>query len=178
MIKTVVTTWWMPFISALMVLPAAAGQPDNYVPLLDARVESLVFYESGEGFPPKQDRVYRKAFESAKSRYINWELNITYPKPGRRVDFPIHYKYYDPLGRMLTEYDIDSYVEAQWVSSNHSGGYKLGTWAPGTYRVDLYIGGDMVTTGYFEVILGDETHILPADQPGTEIDIPDDLGEL
>ena len=93
-----------------------AGQPNTHIPLLKATVKGLLFYESGEGFPPKKDRVYRTVFNQSQTGFINWELNIIYPKPGKRIEFPIHYKYYDPQGNMLTEYDINSsYIEANWT---------------------------------------------------------------
>ena len=55
-----------------------AGQPNTHIPLLKATVKGLLFYESGEGFPPKKDRVYRTVFNQSQTAFINWELNVSY----------------------------------------------------------------------------------------------------
>ncbi len=180
-------SWWKPFIlkywwtfltCVVMVSQAGAGQPEPFIPSLNATVESLVFYESDKGFPPKKDRTYNTVFIQSQARFINWELNIKYPNPGKRIEFPIHYKYYNPQGKILTEYDINNYIESNWTNSNHSGGYTTKTWVTGTYRVDIYIDGAMVTSGRFEVVTGKVEAPNQNELNKKKIDSSDDLGEL
>lgn len=171
-------SWWAFVIWMLMISPAGAGQPSTHIPSLNATVEGLLFYESARGFPPQKDRIYSTVFDKSQTMFINWELRLKHPKPGRKIEFPIHYKYFNPQGKMVTKYDINSYIEANWTDSNHTNGYNAGTWAPGTYRVDVYIAGDMVASGTFEVV-SDKAEIPNQKEPNKKkIDIPDDLGEL
>ena len=169
---------WPFLICVVLALPVEAGQPGTFIPSLNARVESLVFYESGKGFPPKKDRIYSTVFNQSQTRYINWELNLNYPKPVKRIEFPIHYKYYNPQGKILTEHHINSYIETNWTSSNHSGGYNAGTWVTGTYRVEVYIDGKMVTSGNFKVVSGKVEIPNKKGLNKKKMDMPDDLGEL
>ena len=151
----------------------------------------LVFYESARDQPPMGDRVYRTEFGQSQVRYICWELRMEHPNPGRKVSFRIEAKYYNPNGTLLAEHYIDSYFDTGWSNSNHSSGYgfdKPGNWVPGTYRVDIYIAGDMVASGTFEVV-SDRGVYPPPEKPANRVypppekpdkhnDIPDDLGDL
>ena len=177
--KTSVSScWWALVIFMLTLSQANAGQPSTHIPSLNATVEGLLFYESGEGFPPQKDRIYSTVFDKSQTMFVNWELRLKYPKPGRKIEFPIHYKYFNPQGKMMTQYDINVYFEANWTVSNHTNGYNPGTWAPGTYRVDVYIAGDMVASGTFEVV-SDKDKIPKQKEPNKKkIDKSDDLGEL
>ena len=190
-------SWWRPFVSRcwqasiiclFMISPVLSGQGGAYIPSLNATVEGLFFYESGKGFPHQKDRVYRTEFGQSQTRYVNWEIRLKYPKPGRRIDFAVHHKYFDPQGKMLAEYDNNSYIESNWTSSNHAGGYTAGTWTAGNYRVELYVAGNKVASGTFEVV-SDKGVYPPPEEPANRVypppekpdkkgNIPDDLGEL
>jgi hypothetical protein len=63
--------------------------PDADIPLLNARVTTLKFYESGNENVPFEQRVYKQSFASETSRYIRWELRLRHPAPGRHIDFSI-----------------------------------------------------------------------------------------
>ena len=183
--------WWTFVIWVLMISSAGAGQSPVHIPSLNATVVELVFYESARDQPPMGDRVYRTEFGQSQVRYICWELRMEHPNPGRKVSFRIEAKYYNPNGTLLTEHYIDSYFDTGWSNSNHSSGYgfdKPGNWVPGTYRVDIYIAGDMVASGTFEVV-SDRGVYPPPEKPANRVypppekpdkhnDIPDDLGDL
>jgi len=168
---------WVLVVCLLITFSASAGQPTTHISSLNFSVKGLFFYESDKGFPPKKDRIYRTEFNKSKTKYINWELRIKYPKQRRKIKFPIHYKYYNPQGKILTDYNIDSYINAGWNNSHHSGGYKM-TWTPGTHKVNIYIAGDMVASSTFEVVSGKDETTPPTVKPNNKIEIPDDLGEL
>jgi hypothetical protein len=57
----------------------SAGNPTNYISSLDATVASVLFFESGFDTPPKQQRQYQTSFSIQTTRYISWELNLSYP---------------------------------------------------------------------------------------------------
>lgn len=178
--KTVYVYAWTLIVCLVTTFTANAGQPTPHISSLNYTVKGLFFYESGKGLPPKKDRIYNTVFNKADTRYINWELRIKYPKQSEKITFPIHYKYYDPQGKILTDYHINSYVKAGWNNSNHSGGYTT-TWTPGTHRVDVFFAGKKVVSATFEVVSGKAGKGktgTPTGKLDANTDIPDDLGEL
>jgi hypothetical protein len=65
--------------------------PTGYIPSFNAKVISLRFFESPlppDGVPREQ-RVYSNRFLKSQVRTIYWELSLTHPAPGRRVNFTI-----------------------------------------------------------------------------------------
>jgi len=123
-------------------------------PGLQATVTALNFYEGpGEGVPYGQ-RAYGSVFAKSSTRYINWELNLAYPKPGRRVDFKVDVLFYSSDGREFGRSDLDGFAEADWMNSQHTRGFgwaQPGSWPPGKYRVDVYLSGVKTASGEFEI---------------------------
>jgi hypothetical protein len=127
---------------------------DVGIPVPNARITELRFFESSDEPPPFGQRKYAKAFPKSTSRFINWELTYTCTAPGRRIDFAILANYSQLNGAFSVRRSIDTFVEADWTSPYCNGGYgrdEQGSWAPGTYFVDLIINGKHITTGSFEV---------------------------
>lgn len=183
--------WWTFVIWVLMISSAGASQSPTYIPSLNATAKELVFYESTRDLPPLRDRIYRTEFGQSQVRYVCWELRMEHPDPGRKVPFRIEAKYFNPKGALLTEHYIDSYFDTGWNSSNHSSGYGFdqpGNWVKGTYRVDIYIAGDMVASGTFEVVSDRGVYpppenpanrvYPPPEKPDKKIDTSEGLGEL
>ena len=115
----------------------------------------LKFYESGYNEISKDQRDYKTQFSKSTSRYIRWELNLSHPAPGQRIDFKFEAKWYNPDGSLLTRYISNSYVKSDWTYSYHGAywGWKTrGNWQRGKYLVELYIEGEKVTSGSFEVV--------------------------
>jgi hypothetical protein len=130
---------------------------------LDPLVRALQFYESGyDGLPPDQ-RVYDQRFASETTRYINWELDIEYPAPGRRVDFKLTAIYFrdNRAGSWeeMHRHTVDAYAEGDWTESSYWWGYGFddpGNWAIGFYLVDIYfegsgIDGQLIASNRFEI---------------------------
>jgi len=161
----------------------SADQPQVPETFAEREVASLRFYESSRGIPPEIDRVYRTEFPQSLARFINWELRLKHPKPGKKINFEIQAKYYTPMGKLLVNQSLKTFVKADWSNSNHSYGYgnnKPGpdTWPVGTYRVDLFIDGAKVASGSFHVHSGNEGKTIKKERKKKDINIPDDLGEL
>ena len=103
--------------------------------------------------------VYAERFASDTTRYINWELDIEYPAPGRPVEFEITAIWYQNRGASSWEeiYRAVSthHVEADWTGSYHSSGYgcddPVDCWEVGRYRVDLYVDSKLIASEQFEV---------------------------
>lgn len=126
----------------------------GYVRLIDAQVTDLRFFESSYNPTDKDKRAYASRFAKSKSRYINWELNLKHPAPGRRVDFSIEAIFYDPRGAIFGRQVYDSYIEADWTWSYHNlswGWGNPGNWEIGDYRVDLSVEGTKIASGTFSI---------------------------
>jgi hypothetical protein len=126
------------------------------IPVLNADVDSIQFFESGYDAPKKDQRTYKKRFARAEIRYINGELNLKYTAPGRRIDFVLEqiWKRVDS-GKIIAHQKMDRYIDADWTSSYHNSGWGNKTpgaaWEPGTYALSVYVNGDPVSMDFFEV---------------------------
>ncbi len=126
----------------------------GYIPSLNAKVTSLRFFESGYNAPPREQRVYSDQFDKSVTRYINWEINLEHPAPGHRIDFVIEQLWYRPNGSLMSRQTFNTSLNPEWTSSyfHHSYGWRNpGNWSNGSYRVDLFVGGQKVTSGSFEI---------------------------
>jgi hypothetical protein len=122
---------------------------------IDKYVQSLKFFESGMGTPPMDQRTYVTSFAQSTTRYINWELLLSYPPyRGQRIDFTIHAVYYGPNGNMYAQMDLPSYAQNDWSGSYHSTGWgsdTAGTWPSGSYMAVLYVSDHEIARGTFVV---------------------------
>ena len=118
----------------------------------NANVTDLKFYETGSE-PPKQ-KIYNTRFSGSSSRYINYDLYLKYPVPGRRIEFETSAVYYNTDGTVLGRKARQASVDASWNESDHYDGWGAntpGTWKPGFYRVDIFVAGKRVASKWFEI---------------------------
>jgi hypothetical protein len=128
--------------------------PSMYVQAIDAKVTAVRFFESGFDSPPPEQRVYRDRFPRSGTRYIDWELMLTFPKAPKRIDFAIRHVWVRPDGSRENDQTLSAYIDAGWSSSQHTQGWgraEGGIWQPGTYRVDFYVDGRIVASGTFSI---------------------------
>jgi hypothetical protein len=99
--------------------------------------------------------VYKSEFARAETRYINWELNLTFPEPRRRIDFNIEAVWLRADGSVVTRQTQKSYIEPDWKSSWVYLGWGNRTpgvaWQAGSYAIELYIDGKKVASEKFRV---------------------------
>jgi hypothetical protein len=127
---------------------------DVGIPVPNAKITGLRFFEGSKNVPPFGQRKYAKTFPKSTARYIYWELTYTCSAPGRRVDFTILANYVQLNGDFSARRPFDTFVEADWTRPYCDGGYGMeepGSWSPGTYIVDLIVDGKPITTGSFEI---------------------------
>jgi hypothetical protein len=153
----------IPFTSAdfspsLRSALEGTGRGDNpgatMLPIPVVEVVSLRFYEGGYDKIPLGQRTYEERFSKSESRYIKWELKLKFPPPGRRIDFDIDAVWYRPDGSVLTPQIKKAYVESGWEGSFHTigrGWRTPGNWEPGKYRVELFVDGQKIAEGFFEI---------------------------
>ncbi len=124
----------------------------GYIPPIQATVSQLNFYEGGYDGAAREQRAYKNSFSPSDSRYIYWELNLDHPAPGRRIDFNVDAVWTAPDGSEFARQTLNTYLLETWSSSYHQigrGWREPGNWNPGTYRVDLMVGGEKVASGSF-----------------------------
>jgi len=119
------------------------------------KVGAVQFFEGPHGVTlDKSQRVYRYSFDRSSARSIFWELDLTYPAPGRRIDFKIDAIWYKGDGSELNRQTFAAHVDADWKNSYHTFGYGYvdpGHWPAGSYRVDLYYQNMQIGSGSFQI---------------------------
>jgi hypothetical protein len=124
------------------------------IPAVKPRLTKLVFFGSGPSdIAPIKNPTYKARFEHATTTQVHPEIHLDYRAPGKKVYFTmtVHIR---ENGRTFRIVDHESRIEPDWTSSYHSigiGVFGPGTWPIGTYEAEIYINGDKVATGYFEV---------------------------
>ncbi|HXV82096.1 MAG TPA: hypothetical protein VEG60_19660 [Candidatus Binatia bacterium] len=124
------------------------------VPSLDAQVTKLAFFgSSASDIAPLKNPTYKNRFAHAATNRVHPEIHLEHPRPGKRVYFTmtVHVRENQKTFRIV---DYETRIEPDWTSSNHSVGIGVmgpGNWRPGSYEADIYINGEKVAMGHFEV---------------------------
>ncbi len=129
-------------------------EPAWYIPRIDAGVTSVQFYESDSSGVPLGDRTYNYSFPQTETRFINWELNLEHPSVVERTDFSVHAIFYYPDGSIFAEQDLSTFLDPGWPTSSHNHGWgweEAGNWLNGIFRVDLFVDGELIARGSFEI---------------------------
>lgn len=134
---------------------------------LHSRVVSLRFFEGDGGVSDKAHRVYLDRFPQSKTRYIQWELELTYPPPQKLMQFTMNAIWYGPDGKILDDFPEKRTIQPDWGTSWHTGSYGAaapGSWHPGTYRLVLKVNDREVARGSFQVV-ADKAEAVPKPGP-------------
>lgn len=143
----------------MMGAPVAAPPPPpsaspSMIPGLSVLEASLRFFESGQGFPPREQRVYATVFDGHAARFINWELELKFVTAQAPVDVPIDAHFYRPDGSVLATQDVPGQIQAgwDWYAAWHGwGAPNPGSWTAGTYTVRISVAGNPVASASFVV---------------------------
>ena len=132
------------------------ADPLVYVPSLNSRVTGLRFYDRAfDHALPWDTRVYKTTFSHLTTRVVGWEVHLVYPPQAERVEYEIEAVYYRSDGTVFARQSLDSYVDAGWTNSRPSWGwgYRLPLqWEPGSYKVELFLEGQLIASEEFEVV--------------------------
>jgi hypothetical protein len=134
------------------------------IPSLNARLTALRFFESNPcEVPPLEERTYRQRFAQVITREIFTELTLEHPKHERRRGITIQ-GFYRHKGREVGRPELETDISADrqgsvyWFYKGQNEvarplcfNYPRGQWSAGSYTVDVYINGDKVTSGSFEI---------------------------
>ena len=134
--------------------PTILQDKTESIPSLDARVTKLAFFgSSAADIGPLKNPTYKSRFEHAATTRVHPEIYLEYPPPGKKIYFTmtVHIR---ENARTFRIVDYDTRIEPDWTSSHHSVGIGVlgpGNWRAGTYEADVYVNGEKVAMGSFEV---------------------------
>lgn len=135
--------------------PLPAPSPSAMMPIPGIKISAMQFFEGPHDETlEKSRRIYRYNFDRFTSRSIYWELDLSFPKPSRRIDFQVDAIWYKSDGTEMTRQTLSAYVLPEWGTSWHTRGYgwvEPGHWTPGNYRVDLYFQNMRIASGTFQI---------------------------
>jgi len=124
------------------------------IPSLDARLTKLAFFStSAADIAPLQNPTYKSRFEHEATTQVYPEIHLEYPPPGKKIYFTMTVNVREGK-RTFRIVDYETRIEPNWTSSSHSVGIGVfgpGNWRAGTYEADVYINGEKVAMGSFEV---------------------------
>ncbi|MFZ0962202.1 MAG: PEGA domain-containing protein [Terriglobia bacterium] len=135
-----------------VVRPVVGNLPGFPVP--GASFQEFKFFESGYTPPALGQRAYQLQFNHRTTRFVNWELHLTFPAPASRINFTIYATWYNPNGAVLANQTVPTYADAGWPDGLYNSGrgwQRAGMWRKGTYRVDLYVNGSRIGSSSFVV---------------------------
>jgi hypothetical protein len=131
-----------------------SGPPD--IPVLDARVMSVKFFEAGPGAtPPQAERIYAERFDARTTRHVYIEILTNHTATGSPRDVPMSCTYTKPDGSVLYVTQNNFKVPASYENTSFTtstGWRNPGNWTPGHYRVSCVHEGRNIAQGGFEVV--------------------------
>lgn len=128
----------------------------DLLPVPNAKVRAVRFFESGNKIPAVNQRQYQDRFDTQTSRYIYWELTFGFSKIQSRIDFDIDEVWYGPNGNVIWRQTHNLHVlpgwsELSYVSGRGCNAPPCGAFERGSYKLELLSGSRRVATGSFEV---------------------------
>lgn len=124
------------------------------IPSLDASLTKLTFFSSSASdIAPLKNPTYNNRFAHAVTNRVYPEIHLEYPRPGKRVYFTMTVQIRENQ-KTFRIVDYETRIEPNWTSSYHSVGIGVlgpGNWRPGAYEADVYINGEKIAIGSFEI---------------------------
>ncbi|NER14365.1 hypothetical protein GWK08_13005 [Leptobacterium flavescens] len=118
-----------------------------------SKVNRVRFFEGGEKVPETKN--YATAFSKSTSRSIYTEVNFPnayYNVKDWKTDITL--RYYKPDGSLFGSPKINRVIPKTWKSANVWRGWgwtSTGNWPLGNYRVEVWDGDTMLSSGYFTI---------------------------
>src|SRR5262245_26068925 len=143
-----------PKITSSVPEPSILQDKVAAIPSLDAHLTKLAFFSSSASdIAPLQNPTYKNRFEHAATTQFYPEVQLEYYLHCKQiyVTMTVHV---DENKSTFWIVDYDSRIEPTWTSSSHSVGIGVfgpGNWRAGSYEADIYINGEKVAMGSFEV---------------------------
>lgn len=124
---------------------------------LNTEFTSMTFFESGTDYEDISKRVYSNKFGKKKSRYINTKLNFKNKLFNiRDSELEIVLKFFKPDGTYWNSISKKIRVGKNLDNATYErlgfGWPSAGKWAPGKYKVQVFLDGTYVAQSGFEIV--------------------------
>lgn len=119
-------------------------------------VKNVKFFAAGPNIPAARERKYNDKFVRQEVQYIYAEVaykNAFYKLKDSNMNVVI--QYYRPDGSLLAENKRIGHPQKDWASAlfiDKFGYEERGQWAPGQYKVKIFIEGDLAGEYFFEIM--------------------------
>lgn len=141
----------VPFLSILIVTAGTAVSQERPV-----QFQSIRFFEAGNEDRPSENPQYATQFTNSSTRFVAWEVELQNFLAGIRDQQVVaQYNVYASDGTLLGTKESDVTVGSQWTTGKVYGRWgdpEPGWWEPGSYRVEVRIGGEKVGEGSFTIV--------------------------
>ncbi|MFM8370280.1 MAG: hypothetical protein ACKOBD_16145, partial [Chloroflexota bacterium] len=97
---------------------------------------------------------YKSKFTKQTTDYVSLELNLKFPKTGKRSDYKLRSICYMSDGSIFSDLYSETYVESGWDNSQVAfsfGWSDPGRWASDTYTVVIYYENIEIARKSFEI---------------------------
>ncbi len=135
--------------------PKIFHQSIELIPSVNATIKKIQFFESGRSdMELRRKRIYQGRFAQATTRTIYTEVRLEHPQVRKRIDFPVTLVCSRADGTTFRIEEYEGRIKKGWSSTDHwigVGYHRPGKWDAGLYKIDIYINGDKVVSGYFEI---------------------------
>jgi len=130
---------------------------DNITASINMEFSSMIFFESGTDYEDISNRTYANVFEKQKSRFINTKLNFRNKLFNiRDSKLDIVLKFFKPDGTYWNSITKNISVSKDLDNATYErlgfGWGKAGNWAPGKYKVQVFMNGTYVAQSGFEIV--------------------------
>ena len=116
--------------------------------------QALIFHLSGLGILEADQRSFSSRFDASSTRYVYWELDLTHPAPGHRIQTAIRCVYLRSNGVTFGESNWTITVDSSWTQSQTTYGLGWstpGNWPADSYRVDCWADGKVIAERSFSI---------------------------
>ena len=120
----------------------------------DLRIAGLKFFAVDRELPPKAERKYAEAFETADTRRIGVEVEFTHSPIGREIAVQVDCHYFWPDGQVMPPAQMTYRPGPEWpggYSAANMGWDEAGKWPLGHYLVVCQVAGRPTVVNRFEV---------------------------
>ena len=122
---------------------------------MNAQVTNLRFYETGDLTLRVNQRVYGDQFSSKTARYIYWQMDLNNLPLPEKVHMDFAAVYYGPDGSVINR-QTSRFSDDEGGANSHYqwgiGEQQPGYWIQGEYWVELFVDGELVAAGGFQIV--------------------------
>jgi len=119
------------------------------------QVSAFNLFNAGEDPLDVSLRHYANDYSQSEARVVYCEFEFSHPGPEENLEYVMRAVYYDSVGEVYGEVEIEPLIEVGWTSSHWLIGFGWddpGKWDVGEYRVDIYLGDTKIASDQFIIM--------------------------